>query len=355
MKSKVLAVIGARPQFVKAAAIQAALGERRRSFDWVWVHTGQHYDRLLSDVFFEELKLPRPKYNLKVGSMPHGRQTALMIERLERVFEKEKPSAVLVFGDTNSTLAAALAAAKLRVPVAHVEAGVRSFNRSMPEEVNRVVTDAVSSLFFCPTAEAVRNLRREGVTKGLHVTGDVMADLVRTHRGAAAKAPFAKPYYLATVHRDFNTDDPRRLSQILEALAKLEKPVVFPVHPRTRAAAARSGLRLSFGALRAVEPLSYLKMLAAERHAKGIITDSGGIQKEAFLLGVPCVTLREETEWTETLRAGANRLCPPDARAIRAAFSKMKRRSAGAAYGSGSASKKILDVLERFTEARRVA
>ncbi len=357
-KFKAVAVVGARPQFVKAAALHAAWSRSTLSkrLSLVWAHTGQHYDYKMSKVFFDELNIPEPRYNLKVGSGSHGAQTALMLERLEDVFIKEKPDVVIVFGDTNSTLAGALAAAKLNVPVAHVEAGLRSGNRAMPEEVNRIATDGLSSLLFCPTEAAVGHLEREGVRKGVHRVGDVMADILRHYEHSIAARRASEPYYLATIHRNVNTDDPARLKRIFRALASLDRKVFMPLHPRTaKKLDAIHGLRLEVlktGRIEIVEPLPYLKMLAAEKSAAGIVTDSGGVQKEAFLLGVPCVTLREETEWTETLAAGGNTLCEPDAKKIVAAFRKLSKRGrrTGKLYGRGDASEQILKEIVRFLD-----
>jgi len=270
----------------------------------------------MSSVFFRELDLPTPDYNLGVGSGSHGQQTGLMLMRIEEVLLRELPDWVLVYGDTNSTLAGALAAAKLHIPVAHVEAGLRSFNRRMPEEINRVVTDHLSTLLFCPTQTAVDNLLREGVTKGVHLVGDVMQEALlwaaeRAHSVSTILERLGleeKAYLLATVHRAENTDDPHRLSTILAAFQELSQslPVVFPLHPRTRQRMAEFGLQDYLSSLRVVEPLGYLDMVRLEQAAGVILTDSGGVQKEAFWLGVPCVTLREETEWVETVECGAN-------------------------------------------------
>jgi len=287
------------------------------------VHTGQHYDDSMSAVFFEELGIPEPEYNLDIGSGPHGAQTGAMLARIEEVAFAERPDWVLVYGDTNSTLAGALAAAKLHIPVAHVEAGLRSFNRLMPEEVNRVVADHLSALLFCPSRTAVENLASEGIRRGVHVVGDVMADTLsgavrRAEAGSGALSRFrlrAKGFLLATVHRAENTDDPGRLGAILDALDALEEAVLFPVHPRTRKAIEARGHRPA-PHVQMVEPVGYLDMLMLEKSARMILTDSGGVQKEAYWLGVPCVTLRDETEWVETVRAGWNALAGADTRRI---------------------------------------
>jgi UDP-GlcNAc3NAcA epimerase len=309
---RIVSVIGARPQFVKAAPLSRALrGAGHQEF---LVHTGQHYEPNMSGLFFEELDIPKPDVNLSIGSGLHGAQTGAMLARLEEVLVKEKPERVLVYGDTNSTLAGALAAAKLHIPVAHVEAGLRSFNRAMPEELNRIIADHLSNILLCPSRTAVENLKQEGVTEGVHLVGDVMYDAVLqfSHQAEGRSHVLKnlelepKRYLLATVHRAENTDDPERLKSILSAFSEITEPVVFPVHPRTRKIIAEQA-SLSFPAnVRAIEPVGYLDMLMLERQARMILTDSGGMQKEAYWLGVPCITLRDETEWVETVEAGWN-------------------------------------------------
>jgi UDP-N-acetylglucosamine 2-epimerase len=316
---KILTVVGARPQFIKAAAVEHAFRDARKSdaaFQTVLVHTGQHYDYGMSQVFFEELGLPEPNYDLGIGSGTHGMQTGRMLEALESVLLAERPQCVLVYGDTNSTLAGALAASKLHIPVAHVEAGLRSFNRQMPEEINRVLTDHLSQWLFCPTPTAVENLEREGIHDGVAEVGDVMHELV-TKYAPLNKLPAEwerrgiRPggYALATIHRAENTDDADRLSNIVSSLVDLSRdvPVVLPLHPRTRKVLSTMALD-SHPRLVIVEPLSYGAMIASERNAALVLTDSGGVQKEAFWLGIPCVTLRDETEWLETLDNNHNRL-----------------------------------------------
>lgn len=353
-----LSVVGARPQFVKAAMLEravAASATARRRVRMALVHTGQHYDRRMSAVFFRDLGLSRPLVNLGVGSGAHGEQTARMLVGIESVIQRLRPALVLTHGDTNSTLAAALAAAKLGVPSAHVEAGLRSFNRAMPEEINRLVADRLSRWCFCPTRTAVRNLAREGIRGGVHLVGDVMHDaLVEFRRRARSSAPRltglrrGEPYALATIHRAENADDRARLTAIARALERLSLPVVWPVHPRTQARLAAWGVRLG-GVIRQIEPVSYLEMLALEQHAVLILTDSGGVQKEAAWLGTPCLTLRTETEWVETVRSGHNRVVPPEASAIVAAA----WRALGAprpaplvdAIGRGRAAQRIVRVL----------
>ena len=347
---KILNVVGARPQFIKAAAVSRAFRARSRITD-VLVHTGQHYDPEMSDVFFSQLGLPAPDRYLGIGSGTHGAQTAAMLLALERAIVEEQPRIVLIYGDTNTTLAGALAAAKLDVPIGHVEAGMRSFNRAMPEEVNRVLADHVAALHFCPTATAVRNLEAEGIADGVHLVGDVMTDVLYLslpHRRTQAldeAGVSPKGYYLLTLHRAGNTDDPARLESILRAASKLDAPVVFPVHPRTRAAMDRAGIR-GDGALRPLGPAGYFDFLALESDARAILTDSGGVQKEAYLLGVPCVTLRAETEWPETVDAGWNVLVDADADAILAGVERTPPAGRPELFGDGHAAERIADVCE---------
>jgi len=363
---KVLTVVGARPQFVKAAPVARALAAR--GITEVLVHTGQHYDAGLSDVFFEQLHLPRPAHHLGVGSASHGVQTARTLEALEGVILAERPDWVLVYGDTNSTLAGALAAAKVLVPVAHVEAGLRSFNRAMPEEINRVVADHLSQLLFCPTDAAVANLAAEGISRGVHKVGDVMLDSVLYNLRLAEQTadPLAelglnpREYYLATVHRAGNTDDPDRLRRLVGLLASLDRPVILPLHPRTAKALETHEIETRGGSLRPVEPVPYLQMLLLERNARAILTDSGGVQKEAYFFKTPCVTLRGETEWVETVEAGWNALVSADPERFAAAMAALgswngdgapfpAESSAGgeALYGDGHAAEAIAELLER--------
>jgi UDP-GlcNAc3NAcA epimerase len=348
---KILTIVGARPQFIKAAPFSQAVRQRHAE---VLVHTGQHYDPQMSDVFFEELALPRPDHHLGVGSGSHGRQTAQMLERAEDVIRSEAPDVTVVYGDTNSTLAGALAAAKLGVPVAHVEAGLRSFVRDMPEEINRVVADRVATHLFAPTETAVRNLEREGIVDGVRLTGDIMYDALLRHAPIAAErssivrelALEPGGYVLATVHRAANTDDPHRLGEIIDALTLLHAPVVLPLHPRTRAALAATDIEVE-PSVRIIEPVGYLDMLALEQGARMIATDSGGVQKEAYLLGVPCTTLREETEWVETLEGGWNVLAGAEAERILAAAKR--ERPAGdppPIFGDGKAAGRMVEALE---------
>ncbi|MBM4030279.1 MAG: UDP-N-acetylglucosamine 2-epimerase (non-hydrolyzing) [Planctomycetes bacterium] len=341
---KIATIVGARPQFVKAAPVSRALAAR--GIAEVLVHTGQHYDPQLSAVFFEELALPKPQHHLGIGSAPHGAQTGRMLEAIERVLLAERPDAAIVYGDTNSTLAGAVAAAKLCIPLAHVEAGLRSFNRAMPEEINRVVADHLSALLFCPTEAAVRNLKAEGITRGVHRVGDVMYDSVLYNVRLAERRPSPlaalglteRGYYLATIHRPVNTDDRERLGRLIGELARLDAPVVLPLHPRTARALDAAGLAGPRGSFRPIGPASYLDMLLMERHARAIITDSGGVQKEAYFFGVPCITLRAETEWVETVAEGWNTLVDADPARFGAALAQLSGWDGQRApFGTGSA------------------
>ena len=347
---KVVTIVGARPQFIKAAAFSRELRQQHQE---VLVHTGQHYDPKLSDVFFQELDLPKPDHHLDVGSGSHGRQTGQMLERLESVLADETPDWVVVFGDTNSTLAGALAAAKLRLPLAHVEAGLRSFDRSMPEEINRIVADHCSDLLFCPTETAIEQLAREGLSERAHLTGDIMYDSLLQHlplieeRSGIIERLGLTPggYALATVHRASNTDDPAALGRILEALAQLDEPVVFPMHPRARLALVSADLETAAN-VQVIEPVGYLEMLALERTARMVLTDSGGVQKEAYLLGVPCVTLREETEWPETLIDGWNVLAGSEPqRMLDAARRPRPEGEPPQIFGDGHAARQMVRLL----------
>lgn len=349
---KVASVVGARPQFVKAAALSRAIRQVARE---VLIHTGQHYDENMSEVFFRELEIPAPDYHLGVGSAPHGEQTGEMLKQIERVLLVERPDSVLVYGDTNSTLAGALAAAKLHIPVAHVEAGLRSFNRRMPEEVNRVVTDHVSSLLFAPTDAAVFNLEREGITTGVSQVGDVMYDAVLHYLEQARKSSHIlehyqlrpRAYVLATLHRAENTDDPRRLENIMSAFAEISRqfPVIFPVHPRARRLIADLP-QAPRESLLMIEPVSYFDMLRLESNARCIVTDSGGVQKEAFFLRVPCVTTRDESEWVETIETSWNTLVGADAgRIVTAVREAAPGRSGAWPYGHGDSAQQIAHLL----------
>lgn len=346
-----LTVLGARPQFVKAAPLSAAL--RKRGHETI-VHTGQHYDAGMSDVFFNELGIPHPDHHLGIGSGPQGAQTGQMLAAIEQVLLEQRPDIVVVLGDTNSTLAGALAAAKLHIPVAHVEAGLRSFNRQMPEETNRVMTDHLSKWLFAPSAVSERQLASEGITQGVHVVGDIMLDAVNQQRGRAEQTSRmpeslgvkAGEYVLATIHRAENTNDRNRLSSIIDSLESLDRPIVLPVHPRTRDKLASFGLSIP-KSIRAIDPVGYLDMLALLGGAACTVTDSGGVQKEAYYVGVPCVTLRDETEWVETIEAGWNQLCEPTPLALQAAVLRMisPRPKQVPLYGNGDTAEQIASLL----------
>lgn len=356
---KIVTVVGARPQFIKAAAVSRVISnDYAGKIQEVLVHTGQHYDDNMSKVFFEELDIPRPKYNLEISGGQHGAMTGRMLEGVENVLLQEKPDWLLIYGDTNSTLAGALAAAKLHIPIAHVEAGLRSFNMRMPEEVNRILADRVSSLLFCPTQTAVENLKAEGLTKGVRNVGDVMYDVALFYRDRARQHSTVLErlgltrgaFALATCHRAENTDAPARIRQILTALVELaaEHPVVLPLHPRTRKLVADNGLSSQLSKLIVTEPLPYLDMVALEQAARMVLTDSGGVQKEAFFFGVPCITMRDETEWVETVDTGWNRLVGADRIRILDAARDLHRLSEQTKpYGNGDASFKILETLQK--------
>ena len=348
---KIVSIVGARPEFIQAAPVSRALRPRHHE---VLVHTGQHYDYEMSAVFFEQLGLPAPDYNLGVGSGPHGRQTGQMLARLEETLLAEKPDWVLVRGDTNSTLAGALAAAKLHIPVAHIEAGLRSFNRWMPEEINRVVADHVADLLFCPTPTAVKNLAAEGIIEGVHLVGDVMYEailynlsLAEARSDALARLGLSPGgYLLLTVHRAENTDIRANLRAILEAVNRLEEPVLFPAHPRTRHLLDEMGWRPA-PHVRLVEPQSYFDILVLEKNARLLLTDSGGMQKEAYCLETPCLTLREQTEWVETVEAGWNRLVGAQTgRIVEAVRSFRPPAEHPPLYGDGRTGEAIVRILE---------
>lgn len=362
---KIVNIVGARPQFIKLAPVLKAIqryNEEHKNLPIheVLVHTGQHYDYKMSQMFFDELGLKSLDYHLGVGSGTHAEQTAEMLKRIEQVLMKEKPDVVMVYGDTNSTLAGALAAAKLHIPVAHVEAGLRSFNRRMLEEINRVLTDHISDFLFCPTQTAVNNLKQEGITKGVYLVGDVMYDAVLMYGELAERKSNIlktlnikpKSYALATVHRAENTDDPERLSTIFKAFKEIAEnglPVVVPLHPRTRNALSSlkpNPLSHIPAFLRLIDPVSYLDMLVLEKNAKVILTDSGGVQKEAFFFKVPCVTLREKTEWVETVEAGWNTLAGYDPeKIVKAAMKARPGVESTWPYGDGRAAAWIVNLI----------
>lgn len=359
MTARIVTVVGARPQFVKAAAVSRQL--EAHGISELMVHTGQHFDDAMSRVFFEELQIPEPAVNLGLGGLSHGALTGRMVEKLEALLLETRPDAVLVYGDTNSTLAGALAAVKLHIPIAHVEAGLRSFNRRMPEEINRLLTDQISKWLFAPTPTAVANLRNEGVAESkVHFVGDVMYDATLLFsRVASERASLTerlgltrRGYVLATIHREENTDDVQRLRAIIDGLeAHAEnEPVVLPIHPRTRK--RLEAFQMTLRRIRTIDPVGYLDMIDLERNARVIATDSGGVQKEAYFLRVPCVTFRDETEWVELVEAGWNRLVPP--RSTAALIEALASAKAGtaeiAAYGRGDAAGEIAAVLARGLE-----
>lgn len=351
MIMRLASIVGARPQFIKLAPVSSALRQRHEE---IIIHTGQHYDYKLSAQFFDELAIPTPDYHLGIGSGSHGAQTGRMLEAIEQVLMKERPDWVIVYGDTNSTLAGALAAAKLHIPVAHIEAGLRSFNRTMPEEINRIATDHLSQRLFCPTETARRHANEEGITQGVEVVGDVMFDILqqvqpKIQAHAQALLPtlevIPQAYILVTVHRAANTDDPEVMRDIAYALNELEIPVIFPVHPRTHACLERYDIAWR-NHIRLIEPFGYSDMLALEQAAYRILTDSGGVQKEAFLLGVPCVTLREETEWTETVEAGWNTVVGSCPQAIIEAIGRsIPKPPQQNPFGDGNAAVRIAQAL----------
>lgn len=360
----VLTVVGARPQFIKAAAVSRVIAATE-GMDELLVHTGQHYDPGLSDVFFDELEIPAPSHHLGIGSGAHGAQTGQMLAAIEGVLLETTPDWVLVYGDTNSTLAGALAAAKLHIPIAHVEAGLRSFNRRMPEEINRVLTDHASTLLFTPTETADRHLAAEGIpSTRIRRVGDVMFDVARFFGAKAARESDVlarlslqpDEFVLATIHRAENTDDPERLRVVFEALGALhaEIPVVLPLHPRTRGVLERTD-RMEWAKERVqfIDPVGYLDMMQLEQHARLVATDSGGVQKEAYFAGTPCVTLRDETEWTELVDLGWNRLAPPtDVASVSALFQEALHAAPGASaspYGDGTSAQQIVSALQAFS------
>lgn len=348
---KIVSVIGARPQFIKAAPVSKEIRQTHRE---ILLHTGQHYDRMMSEIFFRELGIPEPDYNLGIGSGHHGWQTGKMLSSIEEVLLQEKPDRVLVYGDTNSTLAGALAAVKLHIPVAHVEAGLRSFNREMPEEINRILTDHLSDLLLCATETAVHNLAAEGIQTGVHNVGDVMYDAVlynikiawRSSRIMERLRLQPGAYLLTTVHRPRNTDRVENLRAILSAFESAGEPVIFPAHPRTQAALKKADLSVDSN-VRIIEPVSYLDMLVLEQNARLILTDSGGMQKEAYFLGVPCITLRLETEWVETVEAGWNVIVGSDMERIVASIRGFQPKGSRCPeiFGDGRAAEKIYRLL----------
>jgi UDP-GlcNAc3NAcA epimerase len=348
---KVITILGARPQFIKAAAVS---NQMKGKIDEILVHTGQHYDQNMSDVFFEELNIPKPKYHLNIGSGSHGVQTGDMLREIEKVLLEEKPDFVMVYGDTNSTLAGALAASKLLIPVIHVEAGLRSFNKAMPEEQNRILTDHISDLLFVPTQTAVSHLKSEGITKGVHLVGDVMYDgILHFTEIAKNKSQILEKiqvnegeYLLCTIHRAENTNDPNRLKSIIDGLNAVSEIIVLPLHPRTQKYLTDYEIKLN-DHIKVIEPVGYLDMVRLESGSKKIVTDSGGVQKEAFFLAKPCITMRDETEWVETVDNGWNVIVGADAKKIKhaiEAFNPTEERKNH--FGDGSASEKMVKLIQ---------
>ena len=351
---KVLTIAGTRPQLVKIGAVSRVL---REEFNEVLVNTGQHYDYKMAGVFFDELNIPKPDYNLGIGSDTHGKQTGRMMIAVEDIVEKEKPDVILVYGDTNSTLAGAAVAAKLHIPIIHIEAGLRSYNKRMPEEINRIMTDHISTMLFAPTDNAVENLRLEGITEGVHQVGDVMYDAVKYNIGLAEERYSledfnlkSNKYILGTIHRADNTDDPNKLKAILNSFASIDDIVFLPLHPRTKKMIKEFGFEeiLKFNDnIRIVEPISYLEMLLLEKNAKVIVTDSGGVQKEAYFAKVPCITLRDQTEWIETIETGWNKLVNPLTDDLTEMLSDtQKGEPIDNLYGDGEAAKKIVSIMK---------
>lgn len=347
---KILTVVGARPQFIKAAAVSNIL---RKEHEEILVHTGQHYDENMSEIFFTELQIPKPNYNLGIGSGNHGKQTGKMLIELERIYLQEKPDLVLVYGDTNSTLAASLCASKLLIPVAHVEAGLRSYNKCMPEEQNRILTDHLSKFLFVPTESSAENLQKEGINDGVYNVGDVMFDaIIRFGKLAEEKSTVVKDlglpengYILSTIHRAENTNSIDRLKNIIEALNKSNKLVVLPLHPRTRKYIEDYGLKFEDN-IKIIEPVGYLDMIALEKSAEKIVTDSGGVQKEAFFMKKPCITMRDETEWVETVENGWNVIVGTDKNKIlENILNFYPNKEQKMVFGDGKAAEKILKYM----------
>lgn len=357
---KIVTVVGARPQFVKAAAVSRVI---RKKHEEILIHTGQHYDNNMSDIFFEELHIPKPDQNLCVGSGSHARQTADMLVGIEQVLLKEKPDCLLIYGDTNSTLAGAIAASKIHIPIVHVEAGLRSYDMRMPEEQNRVLSDHVSKLLLCPTNTAVQNLKREGIIEGVHCVGDVMCDAVLYYsrmlsgygkeyyfnqlKGIFGETPILDKWYMTTIHRAENTDIIDKIEEILKALEELDLPVIFPVHPRTKCMVEHLYKKNYYKNIFFVEPVGYLTMLYLAKHSQKIITDSGGLQKEAYILDTPCITVRDQTEWIETLTGNCNILSKPDKDDIleKVLNTKVVQEQKQPYYGEGHAAEKICTLL----------
>jgi len=360
---RLVSILGARPQFVKGAAVSEEIRKNNKrsktKINEKLVHTGQHYNVEMSDLFFNQLEIPRPDYNLGVRSEFHGEQTALMITGIEKILIKERPDLVIVYGDTNSTLAGALSAAKLHIPIAHIEAGLRSFNKQMPEEINRIITDHLSDFLFCPTKQSIVNLKKEGITKNVYLVGDIMKEMVLKFCSRALRQSqilkslclTSHNYYLATIHRAENVDCPEKLKTLMEIFEKLDLDVILPLHPRTQNKIKEFRIKVP-PKIRIIMPVSYFDMLVLEKNAKIILTDSGGVQKEAFLFGTPCITLREETEWVETVVKKRNILTGVDKNKILNGMKKFFKndyfkRNVSDPYGDGYTSNKIIKIIKR--------
>ncbi len=343
---KIATVVGARPQFIKAAVINRVIN-RTNGIEEILIHTGQHYDENMSKIFFDELEIPKPNYNLEVGSGLHGKQTATMLERIENVLISEKPDLLLVYGDTNSTIAGALAATKLHIKVAHVEAGLRSFNKKMPEEINRIVTDSISDMLFAPTQNALNLLKLENHSENAFFTGDVMFDSILHYSSIAGKGQdiskiINEDYYLATVHRAENTDDKQRLQAIFDAFSQADKKVILPLHPRTQK--LLEGINFNEN-VKIIEPVGYLEMINLIKNSNKILTDSGGLQKEAFFMKKPCITLRDETEWVETLQGNWNFVVGTDTEKIVEKLKNNHFSEQKSHFGDGKAGEKIIELI----------
>jgi len=347
---KLISIVGARPQFIKVKPITDQFSKRK--INHKLIHTGQHYDYEMSRVFFDQMNIPNPDYNLEIGSSSHGKQTGLMLEKIEEVLIAEKPDFVIVYGDTNSTIAAALAAVKIHIPIVHIEAGLRSFNMTMPEEANRRLTDHISTLLFCPTDQAVKNLYAENIKQGVHKTGDIMYDMFleaaklidKKSKILDSNGLKSKQYLLLTLHRASNVDDSKNLEEILSGTNDLGQKIIFPVHPRTQNQLNKISMS-RFPNIHCIKPVSYLDMVNLEKSAKAILTDSGGVQKEAYFAEVPCITLREETEWIETLESGWNILAGSDKNRIKKAWETLNPGGHKNLYGIGDCAKQIADVI----------
>ena len=350
---KIITVVGARPQFIKAAPVSRVI---RKYFNEILLHTGQHYDANMSDIFFNQLDIPQPDINLHVGSALHGEQTANMITKMEKVFLDEKPSLIIIYGDTNSTLAASITASKIHIPVAHIESGLRNFDLSIPEEVNRVVADKLSKYLFVPTHTAIKNLAAEGITENVYHTGDVMVDALHYGLGIAEKKSRilpelnleAKRFCLATIHRAENTDNVENLKQIIMALGEFKEKVVFPIHPRTQKVIQINGITIPSN-IQLIPSLGYLDFIILESNARMILTDSGGVQKEAYCLKVPCITVFPSTSWIETVEDGWNKLSDANAEAIVSVYnSKFDVTKYNAHFGDGNAAIKIVNIIREI-------